>query len=126
MPVITDPFELSMKGLQDPFIVTFKHAALTKADVGKVVSITADKTVSLTENGSKFDGSLEFVDEKEKVCGVRLGPQFELPYSGSAPAFGRALLVADADGKVKTDVAGDPVMVLTVDTTNTTVLFQRV
>jgi hypothetical protein len=126
MPVITDPFDLSMKGLQDPFIVTFQHAAFTKADEGKVVSITADKTVSLTANGNKFDGSLDFVDEKEKVCGVRLGPIFELPYSGAAPAFGRALLVADAAGKVKTDAGGDPVLVLSVDTTKTTVVFQRV
>lgn len=125
MPIVNDPFDISMSGLDEPFIVTFKHAALTKADEGKVVSITADKTVELTANGNKFDGVLEVVDEKEKTCGVRLGRIFKLPYSGSAPAFGRALLVADAAGKVKTDAGGDPVIVLTVDTANTTVTFQR-
>lgn len=123
--MVENPFDVDLKGTVKSDIVTFKHVALVEADVGKVVSVSADKTVALTANGSKFDGVLLAVDEKEKICSVGLTGVMECKYSGPAPGFGRALLVSDAAGLVKTDVAGEEHLVVSVDAGATTVQFMK-
>ncbi|MBE8363450.1 MULTISPECIES: hypothetical protein [Leptospira] len=118
-----DEIVVKADGIKEPHLASFNYSDITEADVGKVVSITGEMTVSKTANGSKFDGTLESVEGT--VCLVRLDGVFNCSYSGTAPSFGQDTLVADADGKVKKDASGKSYLVLSVDTTNKIVKFLK-
>ncbi|KXZ27178.1 hypothetical protein AYB33_18100 [Leptospira santarosai] len=122
---MTNEDEIGVKadGIKEPSLASFNCSNITEADVGKVVSITGEMTVSKTANGSKFDGILESVEGSLAL--VKLDGVFTCKYSGTAPSFGQDTLVADADGKVKKDSSGKPYLVLSVDTANTIVKFLR-
>lgn len=100
--------------------VAFK-SALTKADQGKPVKMTANETVGLAGDGEKFIGKVLIV-EGDGACTVELGQYTEFTYTGAAPTVGTVKLVADGLGGVKVDaVNGKEYLAVTVDTTNTKV-----
>ena len=97
-------------------LVTFISNNVTK---GHVVKVSAAGTVSECSAGDAFDGAALFVEGG--YAAVRLGGFVTVSYSSTAPAYGRAILVADGSGGVKTAESGDTYIVVDKDTTAKTV-----
>ena len=106
---------VSFNGIGDA-LVTFLTSNATR---GSVVKVSAAGTVALCSAGDAFDGVAVFVDGG--YAGVRLGGFVTVKYSGTAPAVGRAVLVADGSGGVKTAESGSTYLVVDRDTTAKTV-----
>ncbi|MBE7439117.1 MAG: hypothetical protein HS115_11720 [Spirochaetales bacterium] len=117
--------ETVTENVLQPVLVTFKHSALTRADIGKPVKVSANDTVQLAADGNAFDGILATVETG--VCGVLVSGDVTLEYSGSDPDTGFQPLVAATGGKVKLE--GSPLdynywQVWWVDTTEKKVRFR--
>jgi hypothetical protein len=97
-------------------LVTFLASSVTK---GHVVKVSAAGTVSECSAGDAFDGVCLFTDSG--TAAVRLGGFVTVGYSSTAPGYGRAILVADGSGGVKTAESGDTYVVVDKDTTAKTV-----
>ena len=97
-------------------LVTFISNNVTK---GHVVKVSAAGTVSECSEEDAFDGVALFVEGG--YAAVRLGGFVTVGYSGTAPAIGRATLVADGDGGVEADEDGETYLVVDRDTTAGTV-----
>ena len=80
---------------------------------GQVVKLSAPRTVSLCTAGDAFCGVAGPV--RGGVCGVQLGGLAEVPYSGTAPQAGTAVLAADGQGGVRTAESGRSYLVAAVD-----------
>ena len=106
---------VSFNGIGDA-LVTFLTSNATR---GSVVKVSAAGTVALCSAGDAFDGVAVFVDGG--YAGVRLGGFVTVKYSGTAPAVGRAILVADGSAGVKTAESGGTYLVVDRDTTAKTV-----
>ena len=85
----------------------------SNATSGAVVKVSAAGTVALCSAGDAFDGVAVLVDGG--YAGVLLNGFATLAYSGTAPAVGRAVLVADGAGGVKTAESGDTYLVVDKD-----------
>ena len=97
-------------------LVTFISNNVTK---GHVVKVSAAGTVSECSAADPFDGAALFVDGG--YAAVRLGGFVTVGYTGTAPGVGRAILVANGSGGVKTAESGDTYLVVDQDTTAKTV-----
>lgn len=85
------------------------------------VKITDDATVALCNSGDQFIGFC--LDSDNENATVQMSGYVKTTYSDAAPALGRAKLVADASGGVKTSSAGVACIVLAINTTDSTVEF---
>ena len=107
--------KVSFDGIGDG-LVTFLNTTATR---GSVVKVSAAGTVAPCSAGDAFDGVAVIVDGG--CAGVRMGGFVTVGYSGTAPAVGRAVLVANGSGGVKTAQSGDTYLVVDRDTTAATV-----
>lgn len=100
--------------------VTFISA---DAEKGKMVKVSAAGTVSKCAAGDTFDGQALYVEGG--YASVKLSGFVKATYTGTKPAVGRAYLLADGSGGVKTDStkAGDVKLVVDVDESAGTVTF---
>ncbi|QEK12725.1 hypothetical protein FQB35_10495 [Crassaminicella thermophila] len=91
---------------------------------GKVVKVSASKTVALAAADDVFHGKAVKV-EKDGAVTTQFKGYVECVYSGvTDPTIGYTKLSADADGGVKVDATnGREYLVLFVDTTNKIVGF---
>ncbi len=80
---------------------------------GTAVKVNGDATVSACAAGDAFFGACEI--NRGGVITVQASGYVEMPYSGTAPAYGFGSLVADGNGGVKTG-SGRSVTVVKVDT----------
>ncbi|NMP37112.1 MAG: hypothetical protein GX051_03160 [Clostridiales bacterium] len=96
-------------------ILTFKTSGTVAA--GAPVQLTSSGTVAASANDASFCGIAVTVSS-DGFAGVQLCGYIEVPYSGTAPAVGYALLESNGNGGVKVDTTnGRSVLVATVDTT---------
>lgn len=103
---------VSFRGIHET-IATFK--AGTGVDAGVPVKVSAEGTVAACSANDEFAGVVTSV--REGYCAVQLSGYAEMSYSGTAPSYGKALLVADGSGKVKTAASGRAVTVVHLNTT---------
>jgi len=97
-------------------LVTFLTSNATK---GAVVKVSAAGAVALCSAGDAFDGvAVTVADGCAAVC---LDGFVTVDYSGTAPAIGHAILVADGSAGVKTAESGTTYLVVDRDTTAKTV-----
>ena len=80
---------------------------------GQVVKLSGSGAVSKCADGDGFCGVAGAV--RGTVCGVQLGGLAEVPYSGTAPQAGTAVLAADGQGGVRTAESGRSYLVAAVD-----------
>lgn len=106
---------VSFDGIGDK-LVTFINS---NATAGSVVKVSAAGTVAACSAGDGFDGVVMITDGG--YAGVCLRGFVTVGYSGTAPAVGRAVLVANGSGGVKTAESGDTYLVVDRDTTAKTV-----
>ena len=92
---------------------------------GDAVKVTGAGTVSACEEGEGFDGFAS--GTRGEYAAVVLGGAVTVPYSGTAPAFGRVGLFANGDGGVTVtggkNAVGGEYLVVDVDTVGETVTF---
>ena len=91
----------------------------TPITVGTPVKMTDNFTVAAGENGDAFCGVV--CTSRDTICGVQLRGSVCLPYSGSAPEAGFAVLACDGEGGVSAAESGTNVLVLAVDTDTETI-----
>ncbi len=109
---------------------TFALAAgiVRGTDEGKVVKVTANKTMALCAAEDKFYGVLETIDQDNAFGMVEERKYKTLPYTGTAPGRGPDVeLVANATGGVKipaTAGTGLKYKVVEVNTTDLTVMLR--
>ncbi len=106
---------VSFDGIGDK-LVTFINSSAT---AGSVVKVSAAGTVAPCSAGDAFDGVAMIADGG--YAGVCLRGFVTVGYTGTAPAVGRAILVANGSGGVKTAESGDTYLVVDKDTTAKTV-----
>ncbi|NLA77814.1 MAG: hypothetical protein GX851_08330 [Clostridiales bacterium] len=105
---------VSFKGFNEK-ILTFKTGGTVAA--GAPVYLASAGTVSASANDTPFCGIAVTVSS-DGYAGVQLCGYVEVPYSGTTPAVGYAMLEANGSGGVKVDTTnGRSVLVATVDTT---------
>lgn len=102
----------------------FLQALLTmRADnviaAGTPVKLTDNFKVAAAAANDAFAGVA--CTQNGPYCGVQLRGSVTLPYSGTAPAVGAAVLAADGSGGVKAAESGTNVLILAVDETAGTV-----
>ena len=85
------------------------------------VKITDDATVAPCNSGDQFIGFC--LDSDKENATVQMSGYVKTTYSGTVPVLGRAKLVADASGGVKTNTSGVECIVLAVNSTDSTVEF---
>lgn len=106
--------EPNFDGMSQVKSATFFHTGLSKADNGKPVTLSANKTVSLTSDGDEIFGVIDSVEND--AVSVKLDGFFTLKYTGSDPALGYEKLSADGNGGVKQNANGTVCRVVNVDT----------
>lgn len=98
-------------------VATFLSSTVQK---GNLVAMSGNLTVSSAADGAAFCGVC--TDNDGGYVSVQLGGYCRVPYSGTAPSVGYALLAADGSGAVKTVTQGGRTLLVTdVDTTAKTV-----
>ena len=93
--------------------VTF---ASDDAEEGQVCKMSANGTVTVCEEDDGFIGVVESI--RGGFASVVLEGYVELPYSGTAPDLGYAILASDGDGKVAEAEEGRTCLVVSIDSTN--------
>jgi len=118
-------FDVSFEGIkEDP---TFLSALTRGTDEGKVVKVSANKTVALCSANENFIGVVKTIDKADKAAVVQVNGFVTLDYTGTAPSLGFTALEANSSGGVQ--VVASPALgdtyywVVDVDTTNTKVTF---
>ena len=81
---------------------------------GQPVVICDNCTVRAAADGEDFCGIVS--NTRNGAASVQLTGYVELPYSGEAPAVGKATFVADGNGGVKVGTSGSQLLVVAVDT----------
>ena len=81
--------------------------------VGTPVKLTDNYTVEAGAQDDAFCGVV--CTARGTVCGVQLRGSVCLPYSGTAPDVGPAVLACDGEGGVTASETGTAVLVLAVD-----------
>ena len=97
--------------------------ACTELAEGELVKVSGSGTVAACAAGNDFCGMVLSVSRGEDACSVALGGMVTAGYTGTAPAVGWGVLVADGSGGVKTAETGREYLVVDVDTTAETVTF---
>ena len=111
---------LSYKGVGDKCLTFIKGSALTVQ--GNLVTVSANSTVAPSASGEAFAGIVKSVNDG--FVSVQVGGYLELTYDGTAPSFGRIFLQASTSPTVvKSATSGVRVLVVKVDTANSTVGF---
>lgn len=95
--------------------VTF---ASDDAAEGQVCKMSANGTVTACDEDDAFIGVVESI--RGGFASVVLNGYVELPYSGTAPDLGYAILAADDAGGVAEAEAGRTCLIVTIDSTNGT------
>lgn len=98
--------------------------AANEVQEGAVVKPAEDGGVTKCAAGDAFCGVAIYVGRDKKACSVQLGGLTTVTYSGTAPALGRSVLVADGNGGVKTAASGETHWVVAVDDAAGTVTFK--
>ncbi len=80
---------------------------------GDPVVICGNLQVEKAASGEAFDGICTSI--REGIAGVKLCGYSGIPYSGSAPSFGKQKLAADGNGGVSVNDAGTECTVVLVD-----------
>ena len=90
----------------------------TKLEVGKVVSMAENGIVRLAKENEKFVGVV--VESAGKIASVQFAGFAKLKFSGEVPqaALGWAQVCTNADGGVKLNADGRPVLLLEIDREN--------
>ena len=100
-----------------------KYVTFLAADTavnGQVCKVSDNDTVGACGDGDVFCGVVS--ECKDGCAAVIMGGYVELPYSGTAPAAGYALLAADENGGIKkVTTGGRSCLVVHVDTSAQTV-----
>ena len=109
--------KVSFDGIGDS-LITFMNDGVKK---GEICKVGAAGTVAPCAAGNAFDGLAVFAEGE--YAGVRLRGFVTAPYTGTAPAVGRAVLAANGSGGVKTAENGNTYIVVDKDTVNKTVTF---
>ena len=90
------------------------------AEKGKACKVSANDTVDVCDDGDVFCGVIS--ECRDGCAAVIMGGYAELPYSGTAPEVGYALLAANGAGGVKAVTSGGKsCLVVHVDETAQTV-----
>lgn len=89
--------------------------ACKNVEVGSLVKISANGTVSACASGDNFCGSVLSVSRSGDACAVVLGGMVCADYSDTAPALGWSGLVSDGAGGVKASADGRSHLVVDVD-----------
>lgn len=97
--------------------------ATTNGELGKAVKISGSGTVAACVDGDVFCGAVTSVSRDKTTCAVQLHGMVTLPYTGTAPVAGFAILAADASGGVKTAATGHSYLVVDVNAADKTVSF---
>jgi len=117
-------FGVSVKGLIHPVILAMVFdGTLADSHIDKPVKLSGNGTVSLCADTNPFFGVVATVEKASNVAGVQIAGSFDLSYSGTDLVVGDNIVVSDADGKLKSAVAGTVITVLSVDTVAKTVSF---
>ena len=98
---------------------TLTMQASSAIDAGAPVKLTGNYTVSPCDANDAFCGVA--LSCREDLCAVQCSGSVTLPYSGTAPEVGFAVLACDGSGKVKTAESGTNVLIVAVDTVRGTV-----
>lgn len=96
--------------------------ATDSARVGVLCKMTANGKVAPCEDGNAFCGKVESV--RKGFAGVQLHGFAEVSYTGTAPAVGYQILVADVNGGVKTHTSGKSYLVVSVDQSAKTAIIE--
>lgn len=109
--------KVSFDGIGDS-LITFMNDGVKK---GEVCKVSASGTVAPCAAGNDMDGMVIFAEGE--YAGVRMHGFVTAAYTGTAPAVGRAILVANGTGGVKTADSGEKYIVVDKDTAAKTVTF---
>lgn len=113
-----DMLGVNFLGLENEDVTFLLDPAITRADEGKVVKISANGTVAKCADGDVFYGQLTKVDASPEVGAIRQCDDFiEVTYTG-APGLNYQHLVADANGGVRPAAGqevGRPMFVISID-----------
>lgn len=113
-------FDVSFEGVkEDP---TFLSALTRGTDEGKVVKVSANKTVALCSDGDNFIGVVKTIDKADKAAVVQIKGFVTVGYSVFTPTIGLCELDADGAGGVS-KTGSVKYWVVDVDTSNTKVTF---
>ena len=107
---------LTSKGFGEQ-VLTMKTSSAMES--GTPVKLTGNYTVSAAEKDDAFCGVV--LSCRDSLCAVQLHGSVTLPYSGTAPSVGAAVLAADGEGGVTASEEGTNVLILSVDSAAETV-----
>ncbi|MBC8585324.1 hypothetical protein [Youxingia wuxianensis] len=110
--------KLSLNGYNAKY-ATFKLAANSAAAEGNMVKVTGSYTVDKAGDGNVFAGLL--IHKTGSAALVQTGGYMNVPYTGTAPAYGYNIIACNATGGIKTNSTGIGVTVVDIDTDNSTV-----
>ena len=106
---------VSLKGYNQNGVTLIAADSLKKGDL---VKISANSTAAPCALGNIPCGIC--INTDGKYACVQLGGYAKVKYSGTAPALGNAVVAADGNGGVKTATTGMSVLVVSVNTADTT------
>lgn len=106
---------VSLKGYNQNGVTLIAADGLKKGDL---VKISANSTAAPCASGNIPCGIC--INTDGKYACVQLGGYAKVKYSGTAPALGNAVVTADGNGGVKTATTGMSVLVVSVNTADTT------
>ena len=107
---------ITSKGFAEQVLTMQSQSAI---NAGAPVKLTGSYTVSAAAEDDAFCGVV--LSCRDGLCSVQLRGSVSLPYTGTAPSVGPAVLAADGEGGVAAAQSGTSVLVLAVDTTASTV-----
>ncbi len=110
--------KVSFNGFNNKALTFMCGEELTK---GYPVKISSKHTVALANAEEEFIGICLESDNENAV--VQVSGYVKMNYSESAPSLGRNNFICAADGTVRESASGTPVIVLGVDSADTTVEF---
>ena len=106
---------VSLKGYNQNGVTLIAADGLKKGDL---VKISANSTAAPCASGNIPCGIC--INTDGKYACVQLGGYAKVKSSGTAPALGNAVVTADGNGGVKTATTGMSVLVVSVNTADTT------
>lgn len=100
-------------------VLTFKCDSAVK--VGDTVKMKSSGTVTSAADSDNFSGIC--LNVRGGYAAVQMSGYSNMKYSGTAPTVGYSKLASAGTGAVKTSTTGREYLVISVDTTNSTVGF---
>ena len=105
---------VSNKGFNEGLITMYYRSG----EVGSPVTITENNACTEAADGDSLVGIL--VNSRGEVASVQVMGFAKVNYSGTAPALGVVGVAADGNGGIKASANGRKVIVLSVNTDNST------